>query len=85
MNKITDTVKRKFGDEIVIAEISDTVKAFRWRLRIGKYSTEWTGYYEGVLTIRSQKTGAVYGYASAYWTSVIPIEQPFMITEGQHV
>jgi hypothetical protein len=53
--KITDSKTTTFsltGDSVTV-EISNTKRHFKWRLRIGKHSTDWFSYYQGILSIRS--------------------------------
>jgi hypothetical protein len=87
--KITNTIKREFlinpttgKTETVYAEISDTENSFSFRLRINNYSTNWTTYYNGILTLRSKENDILYGFATGYWDGSLPIEEPFMIKQG---
>ena len=81
--KVTDTQTVTFAEtgESVTVEVSNTEKSFCWRLSIGNYfRTDWTKYYEGILTIASRvKPNISYGYATQYWLGVLPVEKVFLI------
>lgn len=81
--KITDskTITFPLSGESVTAEFSNTESAFKWRLRIGKHSTEWTSRYEGIIVLRSPHSNIVYGLVTDYWRGVLPVETPFMILD----
>jgi len=77
--RITNTSTYLFPDtnEEVTVDVINDKTGFIWRLRIGNQKGEWTGHYEGIATIQSAKTHALYGYLTAYWEGSIPIEKPF--------
>lgn len=81
MPKITSSTTETFknGDSVTL-EVSNTAMAFRWRLRIGRYFTEWTSHYAGILTIRSQATNCLYAVFMNYWDGTVPTERPVLIS-----
>lgn len=74
------TIEKTFDKEKVLVEIINTTTKFQWRMRIGKYTTNWTRYNEGVLTMRSPKTDNLYAYATDYWLGTLPTETIFKIS-----
>ncbi len=64
----------------VKVEVINTAKEHKWRLVSGSEKSEWTGYYEGVLTHRFSD-GRLIGYATDYWNGTLPVESPFEIVE----
>jgi hypothetical protein len=61
--------------------VENTIENFRWKLRSGKYETEWTSHYEGVLVLKT--SDGTFGYATDYWNGSLPTEVPFQIIEGK--
>lgn len=76
---MTTKIEKVFDKEKVTVEIINTETCFQWRMSVGKYSTEWTRHYEGVLTLRSKKTNNLYAYATDYWLGTLPTETIFKI------
>ena len=62
----------------IIVEIIDTAKEHKWRMGYRNTFTEWTSHYEGLLVLEMDN-GEKWGYATAYWDGVLPIEIPFSI------
>lgn len=81
-NKITSRVSRYFNGIKIIVEISDTENGyfFRMRDRSYKHTTDWSCYFEGILTLTVGDR--MFAYATNYWDSVLPTNEPFEIVKG---
>lgn len=63
----------------IIVEIVDNAKEHKWRMRYGNIETEWTYHYAGILVLNLE-SGEMWGYATKYWSGVLPTEIPFCIS-----
>jgi hypothetical protein len=78
--EITERVTRSFhGGISVELQISDTTEHFKWRLVSGEHETQWTGHYEGILTLVVGKR--VFGVVTQYFDGDIKAEVPFEIVQ----
>lgn len=80
---ITHKITKKFGELEVTAEISDTKDGYFWRLRAADTVTNWTSWYDGILTMNV--AGRVFGYVTDFWADeeTLPGEEPFEIIRGK--
>lgn len=87
--RVTDSITHTFPltGESVTVEVSNTRRAFAWRMRIGNaQQTPWTTWYQRILTLKSNATGAIYGYATEYWADAkddFPVEKPFLMATAE--
>lgn len=58
---------------VVTLEVVNSVKQFKWRIKVKGTWSRWSSHYPGILTHRGVC------YATAYWAGVLPHEQPFMV------
>lgn len=73
-------IKRKFGDVVITAETDGT----QWRLSSSSGEKSlWTSHQEGILTLRVGNRR--FAYATTYWAGMLPIEEPFQISLGEHL
>lgn len=67
---------------LITIDFINTTKEAKWRMRSPSGETsQWSSYYEGVLTHRFSN-GILYGLATDYWDGVLPTWKPFTIHES---
>lgn len=62
----------------VDAEIINTEKEFKWRLKKGREVSRWSTHYAGVLVHRFSN-GEFWALATDYWAGSLPVETPFQL------
>lgn len=83
MNNIKQKYYFEETSEDVLLELINTEKESKWRLTVLPDSPDeegWHKSYNLVTTVKSKRSGALYGYVTAFYDGSLPIEQPFLIS-----